>query len=199
MSCRRGVLLLVAVVVVAMLPPAGAARAQAGAAPPAVEPASPVYPYRPRTLIEIQVGRDFANKSAAGLDAGDGLLVSAVGSLTPLWIGNTVGLGFGVSFGWKYSSAFSRTPVSAFGHAVLQLRERWFSLLRAGPLKLVSTQGVDVGSHWGAFVDWGVCRWFDHQFGLALLVHYTHLTLTYQDADVDATSFGPAIAIFFGD
>jgi hypothetical protein len=192
---HQGALLAVA----AMLVPAGAARAQAGAPPPAVEPASPAYSYRPRIVIEIQIGRDFADRSAAALDAGDGLLVSAAGSLTPVWIGNTVGLGFGISFGRKYSSAFSRTPVSAFGQALLQLRDRWFTLVRAGTVKLVSAEGADVDSHWGAFVDGGVCRWFDHQLGVALLVRYTQLTLAYQHADVDAASFGPTIAVFFGD
>ncbi len=190
---------MVAVALGAMLAPAGAARAQAGAPPPAVEPASPAYSYRPRTIIEIQAGRDFADGSTAALDAGDGLLVSAFGSLTPLWIEDKIGLGGGIGFGWKYNSVFSRMPVSAFGHAMLRLRKSWFTLVRAGAVKLVSTQGANVDSHWGAFVDWGFLRWFDHQLGLALLVRYTRLTLTYQNAEVDAASVGPAIAVFFGD
>src|SRR5438132_7722596 len=105
--CHRVALPAVAVAVVAMLAPASATRAQAGATPPAVEPASQAKPYRPRTVIEIQVGRDFADGSAAALDAGDGLLVTAVGSLTPLWIEDKVGFGFGIGFGWKYNSTFS--------------------------------------------------------------------------------------------
>jgi hypothetical protein len=44
-----------------------------------------------------------------------------------------------------------------------------------------------------------VFRWFDHQFGLGLLARYTQLTVSYQGADIDAASFGPAITAFFGD
>jgi hypothetical protein len=129
---HRVALLALAVGTVAILAPAGAARAQAGTPPAAVEPVSLPSPYRPRTVIEIQVGRDFADESAAALDAGDGLLVTAVGSLTPVWVRDGVGLGFGISFGWKDNSAFSRVLASAFGHAMFQLRDRWFILVRAG-------------------------------------------------------------------
>lgn len=199
MTSRRRFALLVVVTVVALLATAGAAHAQAGTPPPTVEPASTAPSYRPRTVIEIQLGRDFANGSAGALNAGDGLLVTAAGSLTPLWLEDKVGLGFGVSFGWKHNSAFSRVPVSAFGHVVLPLRERWFALLRAGTVKLVSAQGANVASDWGTFGDAGVFRWFDHQLGLALLVRFTSLTVIDQDADVDASSFGAAVAFFFGD
>ncbi|HEY7375316.1 MAG TPA: hypothetical protein VIF57_24360 [Polyangia bacterium] len=201
------------------LVPAPSTQTGATQTPPAAPPPSD---YRPHIVIELDFGYETggddlgrpANYGATGLKAGSGGLVNAVGSFTPLWFRDRLGLGVGFSFGYKYDStaasglfmpgaSFSRYPVSAFAQTTLRLHGRWFTFLRGGPGKVVSTDltgaGETVSSKWGAVVEWGACRWFKHQFGLALLLRYTHLDVAYQGETSAADSLGAALAVSFGD
>jgi hypothetical protein len=190
---RAGMLLLAT----AMLAAGGRPSLAQTAGPAGPPAAAPPVPYRPRLIIEVDLGLDQGGDDlGGGIRAGQGVVLSALGSVTPLWLQDRLGLGAGLSFGWKYSSAGDSVPVAAFGQALLRLHGRWFSPLRAGPMKLVST---DRPSDWGFFADWGVCRWFEDRFALALLLRYTHLDLNRQGATIDADSFGVALGAAFGD
>ena len=198
---RVGVLLLCTAAMLAMGPRPSFAQMAAAEAPPAgaagpPAAASPV-PYRPRLIIEVDLGLEEGGDDLGdGIRAGQGIVLSGLGSVTPLWIQDRVGLGGGLAFGWKYSSVGDRVPIAAFGQALLSLHGPWFSPLRAGPMKLVST---DMPSDWGFFVDWGVGRWFEDRLALALVLRYTHMTLNRQGTKIDADSFGVALGAAFGD
>ena len=193
---RAGMLRLLATAMLAAGARPSFAQTAAAQAPPVVPAsppaAAPPTPYRPRLIIEVDFGLD------QGVDdqAGQGAVLSGLGSVTPLWIQDSVGVGAGLAFGWKYSSAGDRVPIAAFGQALLHLQGRWFSPLRAGPMRLVST---DTPSDWGFFVDWGICRWFEDRLALALLLRYTHLDVNRQGVTINADSFGFALGAAFGD
>jgi hypothetical protein len=197
---RSGMLLLLATAILA----AGArpsfaqeTAAQPPAVPAAPPAAPPPVPYHPRLIIEVDLGLDQGGDDLGdGVRAGQGVVLSGLGSVTPLWIQDRIGLGGGIAFGWKYSSVGDRVPVAAFGQALVSLHGPWFSALRAGPMKLVST---DMPSDWGVFVDLGVCRWFEDRLALALLLRFTHLNLNRQGEKIDADSFGVALGAAFGD
>jgi len=200
-------------------PPAGAQlppSAQGALTPAPLPPES--HEYRPHIVIELELGMETggddlgrpANYGATGLKAGDGALITAGGTFTPLWLQNRVGLGVGFNFGYKYNAlsglnggpTFSRYPVSGFAVAMFRLGERLFSSLRAGAIKDVSaevTASEAVDSKWGAVVEAGGARFFAHDFGLALYVRYTHLDVAYQGETTAANSIGAVLVASFGD
>jgi hypothetical protein len=102
-------------------PPPRAVRPATDREVPRIRPRRPTYgrdaappppPAHPGTGIGLELGLAFggdelvtaelSNGQTDTLHAGDGLLVAVVGDLTPFWVGDSFGLGLGVSVGWKY-------------------------------------------------------------------------------------------------
>ncbi len=90
----------------------------------------------------------FSNAPDRNLNAGRGVLVTAGGLWTPLWIDDQFGFGAGASIGWKYDSisasngevTLTRFPVSATVHSLIRLGKLWYTLLSGGLIKEVGGQ-----------------------------------------------------------
>jgi hypothetical protein len=186
----------------------------------------PLPPAHPGTGIGLELGVAFGgdelgtvelnNGERQTLSAGDGLFVAIVGNLTPIWLADSIGLGFGASIGWKYgdvgasngSFSFSRFPISGFVQVIPRLDERWFLLLRGGVTQdldptfsgsgLAAIPDVSFDSRLGGFGDFGAYRAFASGSGLLFLLRYTNLKLELQGQTVDASSVGGAFGIYFG-
>ena len=171
---------------------------------------APRPPHHPGTAIALELGYDFGGDTLtynSGINAGAGMALSLLGSVTPLWIGDKAGFGIGLSAGWKRTGAsngglsFSRFPIAVFAQALLRLHERWFMLFRAGTVRAVSPSlgETDLESRQGAFIDWGIYRGLEDLMGLVVLIRYTKLELSYLGSTIGADSVGAAVSVFFGD
>lgn len=87
----------------------------------------------------------FLNGPERKLNAGRGVLVTAGGLWTPLWIDDQFGFGVGGSAGWKYDSieasngsvSLTRFPLTATVHSLIRFNKQWFTLLSGGLTKEV--------------------------------------------------------------
>ena len=107
-------------------------------------------------LKAFKEGRDKLNEMSPHKVAG-GVYLAIDATVTPLWIGNTVGLGLGGDIGWKYDSLsasngsvdMSRFPLDLWAQTLIALSDSWYVHLLAGPHKEsgvnLSGSGVDRG------------------------------------------------------
>src|SRR6185436_18933688 len=87
----------------------------------------------------------FTNGPERNLNAGRGVLVTAGGLWTPLWIDDQFGFGVGASAGWKHDSIsasngevkLTRFPLTGTVHSLIRINKQWFTLLTAGLTKEV--------------------------------------------------------------
>jgi len=178
--------------------------------------------FHPGTGVGLELGLAFGGDELARVDlsngesdtirAGDGLAVSVLGSWTPIWSGDDLGIGFGGSLGLRYKSvsasngnvSFTRVPAAVFAQLLPRLGDMWFLLVRGGVVKDLMTSlsgggaagglNADLDSGFGAFGDAGVYWATNQHAGLGFTVRYTHLNLSYQGAPIAADGFTIAFA-----
>jgi hypothetical protein len=162
-------------------------------------------------VIEVGLGYEVGGDDLApGLVAGDGALLAVAGSVTPWWFPGDTGVGFGFSAGYKRNgisgfgpftsgTSLSRVPFAAFAQATLRLHGPWFSYLRAGPSRLlaIDLSGATgpINGDWGALLEVGVCRWFEHQVGLTAALRFMHVDIDYAGRTSSADSLGAAAGL----
>lgn len=136
-----------------------------------------------------------------------------LGVVTPLWIGDTIGLGVGGAIGLKYSSlaiadsyngdrsiSVSRTPVEAWLQLVFPLADKWLGRFAAGvhdDLKISHTQttastsaDVPTRSHVGFVSEFGLYRQLASHFGCGLNLRFVKVGYIVNNVEVDASNFG---------
>jgi hypothetical protein len=149
----------------------------------------------------------FDNGLDRSIRAGRGVLVTAGGMWTPLWIDDQVGFGAAASAGWKWDSieasngevTLTRFPVVVSVHTLIRFDKRWFTLLSGGLTKefggKVASSGLaGIGSHTftntlGLLGEGAVfCDITYVTLGLA--VRYSSSNDQFGDVQVDASSLG---------
>jgi hypothetical protein len=140
---------------------------------------------------------------------GEGVILSGGLTFTPLWIGDSVGLGLGVDAGWKYKStsvnadasvALTRFPIVPSARALVKLGGSWH-LLAAGGLVLEmspSLQGdgllsgldIEFDNGTGGMGELGILWGHPQGVGYEITGRYTFLEYTHEAAteSLDASS-----------
>jgi hypothetical protein len=149
------------------------------------------------------------------IQAGDGGFGSVVGSWTPLWISDALGLGVAASLGVKYNQvaasnghiSFTRFPIALSLQTLLSASDTWFVLVRTGMVKDAGASlsgsgaagGIDAAytSRWGVFGDFGLYRAYGVHGGMAFMARYTAVSLTLESIVVRANSLGAAFGWYY--
>lgn len=189
-------------------------------ASPEPDPATAVLlrPHLPRMGLFFGVGYEgggdnlvkasMSNGEDREINAGAGGVFPLGGTITPLWIGDVLGLGVGASAAIKVqsikasngSAMLLRYPLSLWLQSYIALSPAWFVSLAGGTNKdlspSLSGEGVasdlkaDFGSSWGWFVDSGIL-WLDTwHFGGLFSLRYTNERYHIAGHSLDASSFG---------
>ena len=154
----------------------------------------------------------FSNGTSSTLSAGGGVYLALGATVTPLWIGNTVGLGLGGDIGWKYDSLsakngsidMSRFPLDLWGQTLIALSDGWYLHLLAGPHKEsgVNLSGsgevsgsADFDSPWGWMAQGGVYATTSWHLAFAVGLRYTGVHYTFAGQTIDASNFGLDLTI----
>ena len=161
-------------------------------------------------------GTDLATVSYDGgkttLSAGDGIHVSVGLMLTPLWVGDRLGVGFTGTLGYKGWSVgdsggqatISRFPLTAAVHLLPRLGRQWLLLARGGIDKELGGSfsgggtSLDLNAKLGAFGEGGFYYIFDiwtapehrgeQRGAVSLTFRYTKLTYTANGGAIDGQS-----------
>jgi hypothetical protein len=175
----------------------------------------------PKVDIRVAVGDAMGGETMVSVDyrgneetllAGDGLTAMLSLSVTPFWIGDTIGFGLGGSVGWKYGSlsvadyslSVSRTPVEAWLQIVFPLADKWLGTFAVGAhddLDILTTESegstnttIPTRSHIGFVSEFGLYRELTSHFGCGLNLRFVKVgyTLGYtgSSTEVDASNFG---------
>lgn len=153
------------------------------------------------------VTAEFTNGDRSSLSAGDGLYLAIGATVTPLWIGNRVGLGLGGDIGWKYYSidasngsvSMSRYPLDLWAQTLIALSDSWYVHLLAGPHKEsginLSGGGVVSGSAsfdspWGWMAQGGFYATSSWHSAFGLGLRYTDVHYRIGGRTFDASNIG---------
>jgi len=153
------------------------------------------------------VTAQFTNGDSSSLSAGGGVSVAIGATVTPLWIGNTLGLGLGGNIGWKYDSisasngsiAMSRYPLDLWAQTLIALSDSWYGHLLAGAHKEsgvnLSGSGVisgsgDFGSPWGWMAQGGFYATSSWHMAFGVGLRYTSVHYTFAGHTFDASNIG---------
>jgi hypothetical protein len=149
---------------------------------------------------------ELTDGSQQTLEAGRGILLTLGGKVTPLWLGNLLGLGIGLDFGWKTgavtasdaSMSLTRIPLVATAHAVLRLSPHWHLLAATGVdydmnvafrgTGRLSGLSADASNAFGPLVEGGFLYIQDH-VGFDMRLRYTSMTYEFPGGNVDASHF----------
>ncbi len=151
------------------------------------------------------VTAQFSNGDSGTLTAGGGVYLAIGATVTPLWIGNTVGLGLGGDIGWKYDSLsasngsvdISRFPLDLWVQTLIALSDSWYLHVLAGPHKEsgvnlsgsgVVTGGADFDSPWGWMAQGGFYTTTSWHLAFAFGVRYTGVHYTSAGQTIDASN-----------
>lgn len=177
-------------------------------------------------MFELGIGGGGANLvkvalsdgSSETLSAGDGVAVSLGVMVTPLWMGDRLGLGVSGTFGYKGWSVggsngdigLSRYPFTAAVHLLPRISPRWLLLARGGLDKETNVSisgsgvaagvGADLNASLGGFGEAGFYKIMDtpeERGAWSLTFRYTKLTYTANGATADAQSFMLFTALYF--
>lgn len=177
-------------------------------------------------IVELGVGGggddlvkvSLSDGTSQTLSAGDGISISLGLMATPLWIGDSVGLGFSATAGYKGWSVggsngdigIGRFPLVLAAHVLPRLTPRWLLFGRGGLDKEVDASISGSGFASGAmvsltakpgwFVEGGVYKIMDTQEqrgAWSLTFRYTKITYTASDPTAgDATANGESFMVF---
>ena len=153
------------------------------------------------------VTAQFSNGDSGTLTAGGGVYLAMGATLTPLWIGNAVGLGLGGDIGWKYDSLsasngsvdISRFPLDLWVQTLIALSDSWYLHVLAGPHKEsgvnlsgsgVVTGGADFNSPWGWMAQAGFYTTTSWHVACAFGLRYTDVHYTFAGQTIDASNIG---------
>ncbi|HSS40612.1 MAG TPA: hypothetical protein VLT58_17735, partial [Polyangia bacterium] len=160
----------------------------------------------------------YTNGSSDTLSAGDGVSIAAGVMVTPLWVGDGLGIGGSATIGYKYWSvgasngdvSIGRMPMTLALHVLPRLSPRWFLFARGGIDKevgvSVSSSGVASGLNaspeagLGGFGEGGFYRIFDspEQNGaLSFTGRYTAMSYSANGVSVDASSFMLFMGLYY--
>jgi hypothetical protein len=141
------------------------------------------------------------------LRAGTGVILSLGGKLTPVWIGDCIGFGAGVDFGWKYGSmtasdgaiTLTRFPLVGTIHGLLRVSSDWFIFVAGGLVYevdvSVSSSGVLAGTNakadnaLGELAEAGL-RYVEDEFGVDIKLRYTSLEYRFESGTFSANNGG---------
>ena len=158
------------------------------------------------------VTAQFTNGDSSTLSAGGGVYLAIGATVTPLWIGNRVGLGLGGDIGWKYDSinasnasvAMSRYPLDLWAQTLIALSDTWYAHLLAGPHKEsgvnlsgsgVVSGGADFDSPWGWMAQGGLYATSSWHMAFGFGLRYTGVHYTFAGHTLDASNFGLDVTI----
>lgn len=165
-------------------------------------------------LVKVSLS-DGSNQT---LSAGDGVSISFGIMVTPLWLGDSLGVGVTGTAGYKRWSVggsngdigLSRFPLTAGVHLLPRLSPLWLFLMRGGIAKeagiSISGSGIAASAHadlnasLGGFGEAGFFKIMDtpEQRGAwSLTFRYTKLTYSANGASADASSFMIFSALYF--
>ncbi len=161
---------------------------------------------------ENLVRATMSNGDTQTLSGGTGILFGLGAAYTPLWIGDTMGLGAEARIGIKYDSITASNasisklsyPFSAGIHDYLRMSRRWYLTVAGGTHKELgaglSGSGdiagdVSFESPWGWYGEGGFLFAETWHTGIAFTVRYTNMKLTYAGQDIGASNVGIALAV----
>jgi hypothetical protein len=179
---------------------------------------------RPNLRLFLGLGGDIGGEdlikatmssgSTETLSAGSGLVLTMGGTLTPLWIGNSFGLGVGGEIGLKYDSidaknasvSLLRYPLSLWIQSYLTLNDRWYLSFLGGGHKEFSPELSGDGdaadfqasfqSPWGWMVGAGFL-WADTwHSGLGFDLRYTRIHYSIAGENIDASNVGAELTFY---
>ena len=140
---------------------------------------------------------------------GEGLIFSGGLTFTPLWIGDSLGLGLGIDAGWKYKStsvnadasvALQRFPIVPSVRALLNLGESWHVLAAGGLVVeispslegdgLLSELDIEFDNGTGGMGELGILWGQPKGVGYEITGRYTFLEYTHEASteSLDASS-----------
>ena len=152
------------------------------------------------------------------LSAGDGVTLSFGLMVTPLWLGDSLGVGVSGTAGYKGWSVggsnggirLSRFPLTAAVHVLPRIAQRWFLLARGGIDKDADVSisgsgiaaGTEVGLHAspGGFGEAGIYNIMntpEQRGAWSLTVRYTKATYSANGGSVDGSSFMVFSTLYF--
>ena len=156
--------------------------------------------------------------SSDTLSAGDGVSIAAGLMVTPLWVGDGVGIGGSATIGYKYWSvgasngnvSIGRAPMTLALHVLPRLSPHWFLFARGGIDKevgvSVSSSGVASGfdaspeASLGGFGEGGFYKIFDspdQNGALSVTGRYTVMSYSANGVTVDASSFMLFMGLYY--
>jgi len=199
-------------------PPVGRGHSMAGGLAANPTPQEPL----PGTGFHLGLGLAFGgDKLATGtytngeqtsLTAGSGLFLSAGGTLTPIWYGNTYGLGIGGSFGLKFDHigasngdvSFIRYPLDLWVQLLMRVSGTWHLAVAGGPHKEYGANLSGTGIAQGMQADLQSPLGWTGEFGLhwspswytayAFFVRLTKVRYANNLGSVDGTNVGLGVA-----
>jgi hypothetical protein len=207
-------------------PPILAASAPAWEAPPS-PPGRPVgwdppevgYPNHPGTSFDLRVTPAFGGDIVINGSANDGSkqvdsgIASTIGlTLTPLWLGDVIGLGGSAAIGWRLnrintsggSVLLSRFPLEASLHAMTILSERWYMRLGGGiqydlgvsasGSGSLSGMGSGFESSLGGIGELAICYRPTRSFATDLNLRFTSIKYSSPAISIDAKDIGISFA-----
>lgn len=181
-------------------------------------------PYKPRFDFGaefglVQGGEELAtatnsNGDKETLGAGDGMLLAFTTRLTPLWLGDRLGLGVGGSAGLKYWSvggtgaeaSMFRWVLTGSAHALIAANDTWLIFFSGGVEKDTgidfaingTSYGIPFESRTGFVGDFGAQHALDDYWSWAFSLRVTVLDYDVQGASIGANSVGVTISIHCG-
>lgn len=197
--------------------------------PRAVDPdAPPDWVRNPKVGLVLELGMGgggdqlatatLSNGKRQTLNAGDAVTLSVGLMITPLWVGDRLGVGVSGTAGYKSwsigasngSIALSRYPLIAAVHLMPRLAPRWLLLARGGIDKdaevsvsgrgLAAGIGGELSSRVGGFVEAGIFSIFltpEQRGAMSLTVRYTNVTYAVNGVSIDAQSVMVLCALYY--
>ena len=143
-----------------------------------------------------------SNGETNTLTAGNGMVIAAPVMITPVWVKETIGFGFGFELGLKFhtitGATFMRFPLSATIHMLAGISPRFFFLFGGGVEKHLAGQiggSAELESKLGALGEFGFYSWPLRNVAWDILFRYTRLSYKGLNDEIDGSNVGLSFAI----
>jgi hypothetical protein len=193
--------------------------------PPHVVDAPRIAPVLPGTGFRLALGyaaggdnilrATFTNGATQTLSAGQGWFGAIGGTVTPVWIGRSIGFGFGADIGWKVDSVdasnggvrLSRFPLAGWLQMLAGGGEKWWFFSAAGVHKELGPElsgdgdAASVNQSFDSSLGWlaelGLYFRESRHGGVGGSIRYTSAHYRLASTTIDASSVGFALTLHF--
>lgn len=178
----------------------------------------PVHPNHPGTSLDFRVTPAFGGEVVIANDgskeAGFGVATTIGFTLTPLWIGETIGFGGSAEIGWRVNRInepsgtllLSRFPLDVSLHVLAVLSERWYLRFGGGleydlgvSVSDSSLAGTDSSfdSSLGGISEFGVCYRISRNFATDINLRFTAIKYSSPQTFIEAKDIGLSVGAHY--